>query len=79
MPFIHDYEGLPVVTTPPCVHLRNKAMYVHGTLVDGGDYPEDTNVPYCWCNLTQHMLGNDGQYVTRQDCVPGRECYKETY
>ncbi len=79
MPFIREYEGLPVVTTPPCVHLRNKAMYVHGTLGDPSAYPEDTNVPYCWCNKTLHMLGPDDQYVTRQHCIPGRECYKETY
>ena len=31
MPFTKEYPALPTVTTPPCIHLRNKAMYLRGT------------------------------------------------
>ena len=79
MPFIQEFPAEPKVNAPPCIHLRNKAMYLRGTVGDTDNYPEETNVPYCWCNQTQHFVGPDNQYVTRQQCVPGRECYKETY
>ena len=36
MPFEKTYEGEAKVTTPPCVYLRNKAMYVRGTVGDAG-------------------------------------------
>ena len=79
MPFTKEYPALPTVTTPPCIHLRNKAMYLRGTPGTPETYPEETNVPYCWCNVTQHFYGPDSRYVNRQECIPGRECYSETY
>jgi hypothetical protein len=65
MPFEKTYEGEPKVSTPPCVYLRNKAMYVRGTVGDAENYPDETGAGYCWCNMTQH--------------VPERDCYRETY
>ena len=40
---------------------------------------DETGAGYCWCNMTQHVLGPDSQHVTRGLCVPERECYRETY
>ena len=77
--FIQEVPALPVVTTPPCVYLRNKAMYVRDVVGDAENFPEETNAGACWCNLTQHCLGPDTQYVNRHQCIPGRDCYKETY
>ena len=79
MPYIREHEGLPVVTTPPCIHLRNKAMYLRDAIGHPENFPEETNAPQCWCNQTQNHLGPDSQYVNRQECIPGRECYRETY
>jgi hypothetical protein len=76
--FSKDYS-LPTVTTPPCIHLRNKAMYLRGVVGDPENFPEETNASHCWCNVTQHFYGPDTQHVTRQECIPSRECYKETY
>ena len=79
MAFSKDYPALPVVTATPCIHLRNKAMYLRGTVGDPEHYPEDTNASACWCNQTQHFVGPDSNYVNRQECISGRECYRETY
>ena len=77
--FTKEYPALPVVTTPPCIHLRNKAMYLRGVVGDSEHFPEETNASHCWCNITQHFYGPDTQHVTRQQCIPGRDCYRETY
>jgi len=79
MPFSREYPALPEVTTPPCIYLRNKAMYVHGTVNDPDNLPEETNAPQCWCEKTQYYRGPDSEYVGRHECIPGRECYRETY
>jgi len=79
MAFMKTYDELPVITTVPCIHLRNKAMYVRGVVGDAENFPDETGAGQCWCNMTQHCLGPDTAYVNRQQCVPGRECYKETY
>lgn len=80
MPFEKTYDAEePKVTTPPCVYLRNKAMYVRGVVGDSENFPEESGAGYCWCNMTQHVLGPDSQHVTRGLCVPERECYRETY
>jgi hypothetical protein len=79
MPFSQEYPALPEVKTPPCIYLRNKAMYVRGTVNDPENFPEETNAPQCWCEKTQYHLGPDNQYVGRPECIPGRECYRETY
>jgi hypothetical protein len=77
--FVQNHDILPVVTTPPCIHLRNKAMYVRGVVGDAEHFPEESGAGQCWCNLTQHCLGPDQTYANRQACLPTRECYKETY
>lgn len=79
MPFEKSYDALPQITTPPCVHLRNKAMYVRGTVNDPENFPDESGAGYCWCNLTQHVVGPDTRYVTRGECVPTRDCYRETH
>ena len=79
MPFSKEYPAFPTVTTAPCIYLRNKAMYLRGTVGDPEHYPEDTNASACWCNQTQHFVGPDSKYVNRQECIPGRECFRETY
>ena len=79
MAFSKDYPAFPAITTPPCIYLRNKAMYLRGTVGDTENYPEETNAPQCWCEQTQHHLGPDSQYVGRQECIPTRDCYRETY
>jgi hypothetical protein len=77
--YSRDYPAFPQITTPPCIYLRNKAMFVRGVENDPSAFPEETNTPQCWCNHTQHFVGPDGQYVGRPECIPGRECYRETY
>ena len=77
--FIQNHDSLPVVSTAPCIHLRNKAMYVRGVVGDAEQFPDETGAGQCWCNLTQHCLGPDQTYANRQVCIPGRDCYKETY
>ncbi len=71
---IGSQEPLP---GPACVHLRSKSMFVHGGL-KAVDNPDDAEGQYCWCNLTQHVLGPDQQHVGRCDCVDGRECFRAT-
>lgn len=63
-------QDLPV-STPPCIYLRSKAMYVEGTQRPTTDSP-------CWCNLTQHVLGPDQSFVGVRECGTGRTCYRET-
>jgi hypothetical protein len=48
--FQKTYDPLPVVTTPPCVYLRNKAMYVRGVVGDAANFPDETGAGFCWCN-----------------------------
>ena len=77
MAFEKSYDETPLTTLPPCIHLRSKSIYV-----SGADNPEKLGQSpsgHCWCNVTQHVLGPDRGYVTRQECIAGRECFKETY
>jgi len=76
---MRELPGRPAVMTAPCVYLRNKAMFVRGVEDDPVNFPEESNAPQCWCNQTQHFLGPDGEYVGRHECIPGRDCYRETY
>jgi len=72
------YYDVPLpVTDPPCVHLRSKAMYVTGDL--DPKHPDESGSRYCWCNLTQHVIGPDQTDVDRARCIPGRDCYKATH
>ena len=71
------YSDFPEpVTTPPCAHLRSKAMMVTGELRDP-NHPDEAGSGNCWCNLTQHIHGPDRGGVDRAACTPARECYRE--
>ena len=65
------------VTETPCVFLRSKAIYVTGEFTPNHDDEEGGN-DYCWCNMTQHVLGPDGKDVNQRQCIPGRECFRRT-
>lgn len=78
MPFENHYHLPEAVTEPACIHLRSKAMCVTGQLRNP-NHPDEDGSQYCWCNLTQHILGPDRQHVDRRGCIPGRECYRESY
>ena len=78
MPFEKHYDKPLPITTPPCVHMRSKAMYVTGS-VTAPDHPDEEGSQYCWCNMTQHTIGPDQEDVDRPRCIPGRPCYQETY
>jgi hypothetical protein len=78
MAFEKYYDAQLPVTQPPCIHLRSKAMYVTGELRNP-DHPDEAGAQYCWCNVTQHVIGPDQSQVDRPSCVPGRDCYKETH
>jgi hypothetical protein len=58
---------------PACVHLRSKAMYVTGDL--DPSHIDEAGSHYCWCNLTQHILGPDDSPVARISCTGDRDCY----
>jgi hypothetical protein len=77
MAFEKYYDARLPVVEPACVHLRSKAMYVTGNT--DPEHPDEAGSRYCWCNLTQHVLGPDRRNVDRQVCIPGRECYRDTY
>lgn len=70
-----QYDVPGPVTEPACVHFRSKALYVIGEI--DHKTPEESG-SNCWCNLTQHVLGPDSNYVGRRDCIAGRECFRAT-
>jgi hypothetical protein len=78
MAFEKHYDAQPRVTTPPCIHLRSKAMCVAGELRDV-EHPDEAGSQHFWCNMTQHVLGPDEAHVLRHTCVPGRDCYRQTH
>lgn len=78
MAFQKYYDSQLPVSQPACIHLRSKAMYVTGQLKDV-EHPDEAGGQYCWCNMTQHLVGPDQQHATRPACIAGRECYRETY
>ena len=61
---------------PVCVYLRSKAMYVTGDLEPA--HLDEEGSHFCWCNLTQHVMGPDGRPINRARCTPGRDCYRRT-
>jgi len=77
MPFEKSYDLPEPITEPACIHLRSKAMYVTGE-VDAAP-TDEAGSHYCWCNLTQHILGPDQADVDRRHCTPGRDCYRSSY
>lgn len=64
------------VAHPPCVHMRSKEMYVTGQV--DPEHPDEGKEQYCWCNLTQHVIGPDQTAVGREECDPSRQCYRDT-
>jgi hypothetical protein len=78
MAFQKIYDQSLPITTPPCIHLRSKAMYVSGQH-RVPEHPDEAGSQHCWCNITQHVRGPDLETVDRPSCIPGRECYRETY
>ena len=78
MPFKKSYDESLPITSPPCIHMRSKAMYVTGS-IHAPDHADEDGSHYCWCNVTQHILGPDQQNVDRPQCVPGRSCYQPNY
>lgn len=78
MPFEKYYDEQRPVRGMACIHLRSKSMYVSGE-IKNPDHPDEAGAQYCWCNLTQHVIGPDQQNVGRQLCLAGRGCFRETY
>ena len=74
MAFEKKYDTPEVFSNPACVHLRNKAMCVTGQMESAVPKDEEGS-QYCWCNITQHILGPDQQDVNRRDCTCDRGCY----
>ena len=77
MPFEKYYDSQVPVAEPACMHLRSKAMYVTGELRNP-DHPDEAGSQYCWCNVSQHVLGPDQLAVNRPACIAGRACYQAT-
>lgn len=59
----------------PCLHLLSKGMFVTGQL-EPIRQEHGMGDGYCWCNLTQRSTGPDAEFVARNDCRPGRDCYQ---
>ena len=62
MAFEKNYDTPEVISNPACVHLRNKAMCVTGQMESAVPKDEEGS-QYCWCNITQHILGPDQQHL----------------
>lgn len=78
MPFEKYYDEKRPVREAACIHLRSKAMYVLGE-IKNPDHPDEASGQYCWCNMTQHVIGPDQLHVDRHTCINGRGCYRETH
>lgn len=78
MAFEKYYDEKLPVRGSVCIYLRSKSMYVHGELKNP-DHPDEAGGQYCWCNLTQQVIGPDQQNVDRHACLEGRGCFRETY
>ncbi len=57
-----------------CRHLRSKGMYITGQLNPAAEGNE-VGDGHCWCNQTQHALGPDDDFVGRDTCIAGRQCF----
>ncbi|MCA9172930.1 MAG: hypothetical protein KDB14_00375 [Planctomycetales bacterium] len=77
MPFEKHYNQLEPAEHEPCIHLRSKAIYVTGELKP--HHSDEDGSHYCWCNLTQHVIGPDKSDVEHRQCGPGRECYRDSH
>lgn len=79
MPFKKSDDQADLVTAPTCIQLRSKAMYVAGDPKNPELPDEEGSKDYCWCNLTQHVIGPDGEHVDRRSCIAGRSCCERTH
>jgi len=70
---IFDDPKLPLL--PPCMYLRSKAIYVTGDPDPKTPEESESTRFDCWCNKTQHVIGQDNKLVDRVTCVEGRDCY----
>ena len=77
MAFEKHYDLPEPVEHEPCVHLRSKAIYVTGELTP--NHTDEDGSHYCWCNLTQHVIGPDQSDVDHRSCSPDRDCYKKCH
>ena len=78
MPFYKssDDSELSVLAVTSCCQLRSKGMYVTGKLVPTRE-TDGMGDGYCWCNMTQRVVGPDNDMVERRSCKPGRSCYQD--
>jgi hypothetical protein len=75
MPYTRSSDDLEIAQGPACMHLRSKGMYVTGKLAPSHE-TDGVGDGYCWCNLTQKVLGPDQEMVERGLCLEGRGCYQ---
>lgn len=68
-------DDLLIAQGPACMHLRSKGMYVTGKLAPTRE-EDGMGDGYCWCNMTQKVLGPDSEMVERGLCVDGRACFE---
>ena len=78
MPFQRYFDESLPVDQPACIHLRSKAMYTTGE-IRNPEHPDEHGSQYCWCNVTQHVIGPDQSDVGRRECTAGRHCFREVY
>lgn len=65
----------PAMVSPFCGELRSKKFFmIDGLATEAEQYLDATN--YCWCFLTQQVLGPDGDKAKPDRCTPGRSCYR---
>ncbi len=76
MGYQRSFDETVPPTSPPCMNLRSKAIYVTGN--PDPQSPEEAGSTRfnCWCNKTQHVVGPDSVLVERQSCVDGRGCFQ---
>lgn len=67
-------ENINIVQTPFCGSLRSKKFFMRDGLAnEADDYLDASN--YCWCGVTQLVVGPDGGKASPTRCGPGRSCY----
>ena len=74
MAFEKHYDLPEPVEHEPCIHLRSKAVYVTGELTP--NHTDEDGSHYCWCKLTQHVIGPDQRDVDQTTCIAGRTCFQ---
>ena len=81
MSFVKSYDELgPSRRHPICIHLRSKGMFVTGEIKNLDDPDEaGASSQHVWCNLTQNVQGPDRGDCHGYRCIPGRECYRDSY